>query len=222
MSICRQCNITILDDTEICPLCGSVLDTNSSPGHTHYPNIRVRVRRYHLLLRIYLFLSIVLEALFVGLNYEYFHGTYWSLITLSAFAYGYFTMAVSLAGRIGYKAKIIWQTIFAILFVILIDWVTGFRGWSLNYVLPSGILLMDVGIILLMLCNKRNWQTYIMFEMFLILCSIIPLILWGIGSITKPLISLIAAAFSLFLFLGTIIIGDYKAREELKRRFHIK
>lgn len=222
MRICRKCNVTILDDTEICPLCGSVLDSSDTSGSTHYPDVRVRVRRYHLLLRIYLFLAIVLEVLFAGLNYEYFHGTYWSLITLAAFSYGYFTMAVSLADRIGYKAKIIWQTVFAILFVILIDRVTGFHGWSLNYVLPGGILLMDVGVIFLMLYNKRNWQTYIMFEMFLILCSIVPLILWGIGSITAPLVSLIAAAASIFLFLGTVIIGDYKAREELKRRFHIR
>ena len=76
MRICRKCNVTILDDTEICPLCGSVLDSSDTSGSTHYPDVRVRVRRYHLLLRIYLFLAIVLEVLFAGLNYEYFHGTY--------------------------------------------------------------------------------------------------------------------------------------------------
>ena len=42
------------------------------------------------------------------------------------------------------------------------------------------------------------------------------------GIVTAQLFALIAFAFSLFLFLGTLIIGDRRARVELKRRFHVR
>ena len=43
----------------------------------------------------------------------------------------------------------------------------------------------------------------------------------AIGVIDFPYIAIVAMGASLFLFLGTLIIGDYRARSELKRRFHI-
>ncbi|MGN0482477.1 MAG: DUF6320 domain-containing protein [Lachnospiraceae bacterium] len=221
MSKCLKCRVEILDETEVCPLCGAVLEQEAGAKNV-YPNVGVKVRRLHLAVRIYLFVALLLSALFIGLNYINFHGMYWCLIPIAAMAYIYFTLAVSLQNEIGYRGKMIWQTLFAILFVILIDWVVGFRGWSLNYVLPGGILFLDFGVVVLMLWNKRNWQSYILFEMMLICFSILPLVFWFVGWITDPLVSILAFSVSVALFLGTVIIGDRKARVELQRRFHVK
>lgn len=221
MSKCEQCKIEVMDNTEVCPLCGAVLEKDDTSVN-RYPDVRPKTRKLRLIVNIYLFLAIVIEALLIYLNYNNFHGVYWSAITLAALAYGYFTLAVSVLNNMGYKAKLIWQTLFGILFVILIDLVVGYRGWSVNYVLPGGILLLDAGIIALMCYNARNWQSYILFEMFVLLCSLVPLLLILLGIITKPLLSIVALAASVFLFLGTVIIGDRKARVELKRRFHVR
>ena len=53
-------------------------------------------------------------------------------------------------------------TLIAILMVVAIDFVVGYRGWSVNYALPSAILLVDAGILILMCINRRNWQSYMM------------------------------------------------------------
>ena len=90
------------------------------------------------------------------------------------------------------------------------------------HALPSAIILVDVGIIICMIVNRRNWQSYMMWQIFMILCSIVPVILIFTGIVTAQLFALIAFAFSLFLFLGTLIIGDRRARVELKRRFHVR
>ena len=42
---------------------------------------------------------------------------------------------------------------------------------------------------------------------------------WGI--VTAPILAVLAFAFSAALFLGTLIIGDRRARTELRRRFHV-
>ena len=70
--------------------------------------------------------------------------------------------------------------------------------------------------------NRRNWQSYIMWQIFMILCSFVPIVLYLTGIIYVPYLALAALGTSVFLFLGTLIIGDRRARVELKRRFHIR
>ena len=53
MSRCRQCNIEILDETERCPLCNSVLEQTVELENM-YPDVRMITRKLMLISRIYL------------------------------------------------------------------------------------------------------------------------------------------------------------------------
>ena len=221
MSKCRQCKIEILDETERCPLCGSVLEQTVEVENM-YPNVRLKARKMMLFGRIYLFCAILTEALLVYLNVTLESKIWWSLITGLALFYGYMVIRFAILGKTGYRMKVVVLTAMAILMMVAIDFLAGYHGWALNYVLPSGIILIDAGIILLMIVNHRNWQSYLMWQITMILFSLIPVLFAVFGIITEPLSSGLAMAFSVALFLGTVIIGDRRARVELKRRFHIR
>ena len=221
MSRCKQCNVEILDETERCPLCHSVLEKTVEVENM-YPNVRMITRRLALLSRIYLFVVILVEALLIYLNVLSDSEMFWSAIPGLAMLYGYLVLRYAILGKSGYKGKTIVLTLIAILMVVAIDFVVGYRGWSVNYALPSAILLVDVGILILMCINRRNWQSYMMWQIFMILCSVVPLVLYAVGIVTVPLLALLAFAFSMALFLGTLIIGDRRARTELRRRFHVR
>ena len=221
MSRCKQCNVEILDETERCPLCHSVLEKTVEVENM-YPNVRTMTRRLALLSRIYLFVAILVEALLIYLNVLSDSEMFWSAIPGLAMLYGYLVLRYAILGKSGYKGKIIVLTLIAILMVVAIDFVVGYRGWSVNYALPSAILLVDAGILVLMCINRRNWQSYMMWQIFMILCSVVPLVLYAVGIVTAPILALLAFAFSTALFLGTLIIGDRRARTELLRRFHVR
>lgn len=221
MSRCKQCNVEILDETERCPLCHSVLEKTVEVENM-YPNVRTMTRRLALLSRIYPFVAILVEALLIYLNVLSDSEMFWSAIPGLAMLYGYLVLRYAILGKSGYKGKIIVLTLIAILMVVAIDFVVGYRGWSVNYALPSAILLVDAGILILMCINRRNWQSYMMWQIFMILCSVVPLVLYAVGIVTAPLLALLAFAFSTALFLGTLIIGDRRARTELRRRFHVR
>ena len=221
MSRCKQCNVEILDETERCPLCHSVLEKTVEVENM-YPNVRTMTRRLALLSRIYLFVAILVEALLIYLNVLSDSEMFWSAIPGLAMLYGYLVLRYAILGKSGYKGKIIVLTLIAILMVVAIDFVVGYRGWSVNYALPSAILLVDAGILILMCINRRNWQSYMMWQIFMILCSVVPLVLYAVGIVTAPILALLAFAFSAALFLGTLIIGARRARTELRRRFHVR
>ena len=221
MSKCIRCRVEILDETERCPLCDAVLEQTVEVENM-YPDVRIRSRKFALISRIYLFCAILAESILVACNFLMESQIWWSAITGLSFLYIYLLFRFAILGQSGYKAKVTVLVLIAISMMVVIDFVAGYNGWSVNYVLPSGILLVDAAIIVLMIVNNKGWQSYLMWQIFMILCSLVPLILYFAGIVTHPELTLVALGCSVFLFLGTVIIGDRRARVELKRRFHVR
>ena len=221
MSRCKQCKVEIRDNVTLCPLCKSVLE-KSSAVENMYPNIRIITKKIHLLVRIYVFLAIMTETFLLYYNYRTFEGSLWSVVTGVVLFYGFVVLKFAFNDDIEYKAKTIALILTAIFCIFMIDVLTGFGGWSLNYFLPGSIILLNTAIVVAMFVNIRNWQSYMMIELFAILWSIVPFIFYGIGILTHINTSLVASAYSVFLFLGTVIIGGRRASTELKRRFHVR
>lgn len=220
MSKCNRCGVEILDKTERCPLCDSALE-KLGKAENHYPDVGIKRRLLALISRIYLFFAILLESILVFINVKIEFQTWWCVITGLALLYVYLLLRFAILGKSGYKIKVMVLLLIALSMSIVIDFIVGYKGWALNYAVSTGILVVDVGILVLMIVNHRNFQTYLMWQILMILCSLVPFILACVGIINHPEMTWISLAASVFLFLGTVIIGDRKARVELKRRFHI-
>ena len=120
MSRCRQCNVKILDDAQICPLCKCVVEQEEEMENA-YPDIRLRARKLNLAVRIFLFAAILMEALFIYLDWKYDNGIRWSVITGAGFAYLYFVAKFAvLNDNAGYRSKFLALTFLGVLYVILI------------------------------------------------------------------------------------------------------
>ena len=130
-------------------------------------------------------------------------------------------LRLAIIGKSGYISKTVNMLILAIALLLGIDYLTGYKGWAVTYAFPAGIILMDLAILILMITNRRNWQSYMMLQIFTMILSGMGLGLLAADLVIYPYVMLVAAAASLFLFLGTLIIGDKRARNELKRRFHV-
>lgn len=221
MSRCKQCGVIVRDDTDVCPLCNCVLEIDGETENK-YPDIWAKNHLLKLLIRICLFVMLVAESILIFLNYIYFDGLYWSVIAGVIFAYIYLTLAYTVSySRAGYRMKIIVGVAGAILLLFVIDHVLGNNGWSINYVFPAALLATDATVLLLIFFNRKNWQSYLSFQIAMIIFSLIPVILSELGYMTFSSFAYIALAAAVFLFLGTVIIGGKRATTELKRRFHI-
>ena len=220
MSKCRQCNIEVLDETERCPLCNTVLDETEEMENM-YPDIRVKTRKLVFFSRVYLFLAVVIEIILINICMLTEVQSLVYIISGLVLLFGYIVIKYAILGTSGYIAKTVVLTVIAVIMLVAIDFFVGYDGWSVNYVLPSGILLIDVGILALMVINRKNWQSYLMLQIFMVLCSIVAIILNVVHIVTDPIVSIVALNVSVILLLGTVIIGGRRARVELKRRFHI-
>ncbi len=220
MSRCRQCNIEVLDETQRCPLCGTVLEPTVEVENM-YPDIRLKSRKLVFISRLYLFVSIAIEMLLVNICMLSEVQSLVYIISGLVLLFGYIVIRYAILGTSGYIAKTVVLTNIAVIMLVAIDFSVGYNGWSVNYAFPSGILLIDAGTLILMAVNRKNWQSYLMLQIFMVLCSIVAIILNLVHIVTDPIVSIVALDVSVILLLGTVIIGGRRARVELKRRFHI-
>lgn len=220
MSKCRQCNLEILDETDRCPLCSSVLE-HTIAVENMYPNAKVKTRKWVFMSKVYLFCAIVLEVILYGINYVDNYKIGWSLITGLILLYGYLVIQLTILGQAGHKIKIVLLAAITFVMMVVLDLLIGYKGWSVNYALPTCIIILDIGIAVLMLINRRNWQSYIMWQILMLLVSGAMILLYIFGIMTSPYMMGIAVMCSGMLFLGTLIFGDRRAKVEVQRRFHI-
>lgn len=221
MSWCHQCGVTVTDGSDVCPLCQCVLEPDNESEYK-YPDIGAKNQVLKLITRIYLFLSIVIEFGLIVYNYINYEGVAWCAIPGCALAYGYLTLAYTINySRAGYRAKIVVGVFGAIGVLLVIDHVLGNYGWATDYVFPALLLATDATCLILMIVNRRNWQSYLTFQIWMIVFSALPLLVSGLIGVLNPIVFYIALFVSIACFLGTWIIGGPKATDELKRRFHI-
>lgn len=220
MSKCRNCNVEILDETEFCPLCHSVLEQTEEMENM-YPDARMKTQKLKFATRLYLFCALVVEFLLVVIDFNGENQVHWSILVGLGLLYVYTVLRYAVLGKSGYRAKTIVLVLLAVLITVVVDFLTGYRGWSVDYVASGGILLVDAIIIVLMIWNRRNWQSYLMWQIAMILFGLIPALLYLVGLEHNFIMAFLPLIVSVFLFVGTLMIGGRRASQELYRRFHI-
>lgn len=220
MGYCKHCKVEIVDNTNSCPFCQNVL-SEKKDGIDFYPNIWMKTKTNKLVINLFLFLAVSACVIMVAVNFLYYKGVYWSVLPIGITFYTWFALRYCIFNNVNAGAKIIIELILTQILLVFIDWRTGYLGWSLNYAMPGLILTADAAIIILMVSNFMNWQSYVLYQLQLLLLSLLPVILYWRGLIKHPFLVILTAVISIILLAGTMIFGNKKAKDELIRRFHI-
>ncbi len=219
----------------MCPLCNGVLvrdedeyleaEKNESGIYVSksntYPNVAPALRRIQMAIKIAIFAAVVTEVISVIVNYYTYNGVWWSLIVGLILAYGCFTLVYSFSTNRSLQRIINVQMVLALICMIALDNLMGFRGWSLRYAIPIMLMAIPVGVVVLMLINVDNWQSYIMTEIAVTALCVILLLLQIFGVIKSSILLLIATLTSGTILAATILFGSRLVSDEIKRRFRV-
>lgn len=221
MSKCKRCQIEIADDTDVCPLCNNIITKDDSILESAYPDVRSRTKWMKLLVSISVYFLVVIEIIFCIINYYTYHKMSWSLVTGVCIVYTILTLIYSFSRRNSHIRKIFVQTAGALVLMLLLDYVTGAKGWSVVYGMPCAVLLLDFILVVLMLVNYHNWQSYLLVQLFSLLVSCVLLGLYLTNITTNPVLPWVSFGVSAIIFSFCFIVGNRKAKGELQRRFYI-
>lgn len=222
MKKCKRCNVKVNENTEICPLCRTVLtDIDGVNAEQAYPFIRLNPHKYNIIKRSFIFLSIVSGVTAAITNYLLYNGVMWSVISITAIIYFWVIMTHSIKRNTNIASKILVQVLCAVILTVIMDYSIGYSGWSVNHVIPEIITLANISVLILVIINRMYWHTYVMNQIIIAVLGLIPGVLYLCGLIIIPIPTTIATATSIIVLLGTIIFGDKSIKSELIRRFNI-
>lgn len=101
------------------------------------PDAIATARKFRFVENLVLFISIVAECLLIAINFQVDREVAWSLVIGIILLYGNVVLRMAILGKSGYLAKTVCLVLLAIVMLLGIDYLTGYRRWSLDYVFPG-------------------------------------------------------------------------------------
>ena len=221
MKKCKNCNMEVKSQHNKCPLCLCELqDIGNVVSERTYPKIKTDVNKYTKWINITKILSIIASVILIIINFLTTKGSAWSLISIAGILFFWGVISHALRTNSNVASKLFVQVILISILVFIIDNVTGYKMWSLNYVIPSIIVSANMTIFILILINRMNLTNYIRYQILLIVFGFILLILYLFKLSNILWTSLTSAIISFVILILTLIYSDKSVSDELKRRLH--
>ena len=223
MKFCEKCGVSVSGGFEKCPLCQNTLTQKDQPGNEYetFPFVPFALRKHNLLFRLLLLCSAALVIFSFTVNWMFPESGFWSLFVIAGVVCVWLALAVAIRKRNNTLKNLSYQVTIVSIFSVFWDIFTGWRGWSVDFVIPIAfVTAMSVTAIISRIL-KMETENYIIYSFLLMIYGILPavFVLSGFVGIVYP--SLICVACSLFSFAALMIFEGQNMIEELKRRLHL-
>ena len=223
MDYCENCKASIKGDWEICPLCQTSMKQENSEDKkigTSFLNDPLLFNRDQakqtffrvslLLILLYFIVQIFYPFKFFGLEYILF-GLF---IT--------WTLGIIFVRKRRNLAKVITYYLLLIsLATIYFDYLFGWRGWSITFVVPIISMSALLAIFIAMQVINLKVQDYVLYLQLAALFGLIPLLFLIMNWVGHPLPSLLSVILSIIMFIGVLIRYRKLLIRELQKRMHI-
>jgi len=222
MKLCENCNVKIDNPNELCPLCYSTLTRiDNNPEPLSYPDFAERAEKYNIIYRILLFLSVTTASISLIINIFTFSEYWWSLIVIANIIYMWITIVSFTKKHIRISFSIFVQAISLSALLLIIDYLTGYHKWALNYGAPLLFATAMVCITIIIIVRRVAISRFILYFFLIALLGFIPITLMAFGLVTVLWPSLSSAVYSAISLVSIFIFADNATKIELKKRFHI-
>lgn len=221
MKYCEKCKVNVEGNRKYCPLCQSQLTELTPENREAFPKIPTVYRQYHLFFRLLIFLSVAAVVICSVLNALFPAPGPWALFVAGGVACLWVSLAILVKKRRNIPKNIIYQTVAISILAVVWDLCMGWRGWSVDYVIP---IVCGTAMIVLVIIT-RTMRRYVEDRVVYILLdgwfSLVPLVFLLTGKLSTQLPSLICIGIGV-LSIAAILVFDWEAvRAEVRRRMHL-
>lgn len=220
MYYCKKCGFSVTGSTKKCPFCRGDL-TGKADGENIFPEIPYTEPKNGLLIRLLALGTAIAVAICVAVNYFLQEYGWWSVYVGAGLLSVWLAVGIAVKKHGNPLKAVLWQACAGSCLIFAWDYWTGFRRWSLDFVLPVLYICSFFLMMVLVRFLHLKPQDYLLYLVWDLLLGLIPLglLLTGALRVVCPsvicvLVS-IAGAAALILFQGTAL------RSELARRFHL-
>lgn len=221
MQYCDKCRVHLRENQKICPLCGGILSEDDGSGEEIFPSIPTIYQEFNMFIRLMILISISVIVVSFAINFIFTRESRWSLLVAAAIACMWISLFFIIRKNSNIPKTIMWQVVILGILSVLWDHSMGWRGWSLDYVIPAicvgAMIVMAISAKLL----KIGVQELIIYLFVDGLFGFVPIIFILLGMLKVTFPSVICVAASAISLSALIIFQGDNIKAELKRRMHI-
>lgn len=184
-----------------------------------YPKI-ANIRKSNLAIHILSILSVIIITTSLLINYLISTKIHWAYIVIIGIIYTWITISYSLKKNKNIGSHIILQLCIVSLVSVCLDFVIGYRGWSVNYAIPIVVITSNICFFVLAIVTYRKYIQYMVYQLMIFIFNIIPIVLLLTG-ITRSVITIIAIVIGVTNFIFACIVCRKEIWQEMKGRFHL-
>lgn len=220
MKYCGKCKVNIIGKRKRCPLCQGLL-SGQDEQHEEFPQITFIYKQYNMFFKVMLLISIIIASVSVALNIMLPHAGAWSIFIIGGLVSVWVSLITAINKRNNIPKNIIYQVMIISIVVVFWDYMTHWKGWSIDYVIPLICVFAMISMSVISKVMKLHIEDYILYFIIDGVFGIVPIIfiIFGILKVLYPsLICVVASIIS----LSTILLfeGD-SLREEMNKRLHL-
>lgn len=220
MLYCQNCGFSLTGKPTRCPFCGGSLD--GQPQKTEaFPEIPKKQNPYRLFLLLLTAGMLFAGAVCLLINLLLPRSGHWSVFVLAGLLSGWIAVFIAVKKRGNLLKAVLWQVCAASLLVLAWDLCTGFRGWSVDFVLPILYTFAMFAISAAAGFLHLKPQDYLLYLVCDILLGMIPLILLVSGAIRVIYPSAICVAAGIIFLVLLVLFKGNSLKEEIMRRLHL-
>lgn len=221
MQYCDKCKVSVEGLRNECPLCQGALSGEGKEEDEAFPLIPSNRRRYHLLVRTMVFASIAVVVISGAVNLLFPVGRWWWLFVAAAVGCMWISLSSAIRRRHNIPKNILWQVVILSLIAVAWDFLTHWRGWSIEYAIPAVCVFAMAAVSGCALFMKQRLEEFMIYLILDGLLGLAPLIFLLLGWLRVIYPSVICVSVSILSLAALFSFAPDELKTELKKRLHL-
>lgn len=169
------------------------------------------------------FSAIALAVLMVALNVLATPERLWSLFAVGIDAMVWVLVSIAFKKRRNLLKNAMWQLLWISIVCVILDLITGWRGWSVEIAYPVMTLLVQFFMYVLSKVQNLETKDYMVYYFMACIAGLIPLLLMLFGVVSHiRFLSVICLSISVLIVAGFLIFKRKEVLLELQKNLHFK
>ena len=119
------------------------------------------------------------------------------------------------------RKMVMYEVIIGMILCIAYDWYTGWKGWSVQIVLPLTVVGMNLLYFILGFVDRKHQTDYGIYFLLTIIATVFVVILVCVGVMHNTMLVTVTTGIGVLLLIAKIIFQGKTFLSELSRRLHV-
>lgn len=221
MKYCNKCKLSVKGQKKYCPLCQNELEHFDGAEDGVFPEIPTMFHQHSLFFRILILASVAVAVASAVVNVVFPTRIWWSFFVIAGIGCFWVSTAIAVSKRRNIPKNILYQVVVISALAVVWDLCTGWRGWSVDYVIPVTCTFAMFSLAIAAKIANLHVRDYMIYLVVDGVFGILPVVLVITGVVHTQLPSLICTGTSILSLTALLLFEGENMRGELRRRLHL-